>query len=362
MEGSRLHNLHMFRKLCGDGAMRNVLLTTTQWSNVSEAVGTRREAELLSNGNFWGELVANGARMKRYGGDRDSGLALIASLMKNNKVPLRIQHELVDQRMELQQTTAGEAINEDLIRMQKKHEEDMRAVKEELREALKDKDKEQLEILEKERQKLKNKLGEIEAERKRLEGNWEDDYRIQSQQGQERVGGYLAGTARLPGIFSRDGLHSKPDMPILLIHAKMALEIGNIGVSGELFFQKLTRALPGQVAVQGAGYNGFTALFSYRGGFDSGVQEMVDGVNRAIMVSPAKKIILSGTQSVLRQFFITNFGSVSGCHPLSNFFQYVGIATEGVVEAWSIDQSNGRINICEFERKAVLLNDGSTRL
>jgi len=129
MEGSSLRNLRMFRKLCGDDAMKKVFLTTTQWSNVDEATGKKREEGLRSNEKFYGSLVKKGTKIERFSGDRDSGLKLSNRLMKGEKVKCDIQRELVDEKKTLEQTAAGSVVSEHLAKLQKKYEGEMEELK-----------------------------------------------------------------------------------------------------------------------------------------------------------------------------------------------------------------------------------------
>ena len=102
-------HLEMFQKLCGPSALLNVLLTTTQWSNVNLAAGERCEKG-LRNYSYWGGLVAEGAAIERFMGTRESGLELIDQLMKKEPKPLLIQHQIVDEYMSLEETDVGKYI------------------------------------------------------------------------------------------------------------------------------------------------------------------------------------------------------------------------------------------------------------
>lgn len=68
MQGSAKKNLYMFKKLCGDNALKNVILGTTMWDKVSETEGTARELELISTPDFWGWMVKQGSRVSRHTG------------------------------------------------------------------------------------------------------------------------------------------------------------------------------------------------------------------------------------------------------------------------------------------------------
>jgi len=80
MDDRSLKYARMFQRLCGPNALRKVLLTTTQWSNVNPELGECRERE-LRDGDFWGGLIDQGASIARFLGTRESGLELIHKLM-----------------------------------------------------------------------------------------------------------------------------------------------------------------------------------------------------------------------------------------------------------------------------------------
>jgi hypothetical protein len=68
MQGSAKRNLLMFKKLCGDNALKSVILGTTMWDRVSELEGVAREKELISTPDFWGWMVSQGSRVFRHTG------------------------------------------------------------------------------------------------------------------------------------------------------------------------------------------------------------------------------------------------------------------------------------------------------
>ena len=114
IDGSSPTCLRVYQKLCGQRSLKNVLLTTTQWSSVPQAQGERRETDLRS-GNFCGRLLEKGATLTRFMGTRESGLELIHKLMKKEPKPLDIQNEMVEQSMTLLETAAGNFNNDELI-------------------------------------------------------------------------------------------------------------------------------------------------------------------------------------------------------------------------------------------------------
>ena len=176
MDGTSLKNFKMLQKMCGPDALPNVFLTTTQWSNVSPALGAERE-ENLRHKDFWGELISQGASVEKFEGARESGLELIYKLMEKEPKPLSIQDQMVEKGMALVETEAGKFINEELISLQKKYTKDVGDLERERQNAIEEKDKEMEVIMEQEKANAQEKLEKVEAERKLLTELYEAEMR-----------------------------------------------------------------------------------------------------------------------------------------------------------------------------------------
>ncbi|KAF2174955.1 hypothetical protein K469DRAFT_703521 [Zopfia rhizophila CBS 207.26] len=107
MQGSAYENLRMFRKLCGNEALRNVILATTFWSDVNSCLGERREKELKEDKRFWARMVAKGSKVMRLGLDRDSAMNVLREAVGNEKVTLQAQKEMVEEGIDPRQTSAA---------------------------------------------------------------------------------------------------------------------------------------------------------------------------------------------------------------------------------------------------------------
>ncbi|KAA8913674.1 P-loop containing nucleoside triphosphate hydrolase protein [Sphaerosporella brunnea] len=164
MDGSALKYLWLFRSLCGESALRNVLLTTTQWSNVDPIKGEERERELKTKGKFWKPPLDRGATLSRFYGDQQSGLELIHKLMGREPKALDIQEQIVDQNMPLIGTSAGQALHQSLLKSLNSCAEDLESTKEALQEAQKSNDTELVGLLTNDMRKAKGGLNIIQAE------------------------------------------------------------------------------------------------------------------------------------------------------------------------------------------------------
>jgi hypothetical protein len=97
----------MFQILCGADALKNVILTTTFWDQVSEKVGGRREAQLISE--FWEPMIRNGSRVARFHPSTyESAWDLIDRLVHTAtaRPALTLQTEMVDQNKKVEETSA----------------------------------------------------------------------------------------------------------------------------------------------------------------------------------------------------------------------------------------------------------------
>lgn len=124
MQGSAKKNLLMFNKLCGEHALRKVVLVTTMWENLkTQDEGETREEELRTTDEFWGWMSARGSRIERHTNDAESGKRLLEFFVPPDrrktpeKVVLTIQEEMADQNKSLENTKAGEAVL-DVIRLE----------------------------------------------------------------------------------------------------------------------------------------------------------------------------------------------------------------------------------------------------
>ncbi|CZR55997.1 uncharacterized protein PAC_05885 [Phialocephala subalpina] len=121
MSGSSIKNLRMFRKLCGSENMSKATLVTTMWDKVTPEEGALRE---------------RGSLVKRHDGSRESAEALVHDMLDNVPMTIKLQEEIASGKA-LIDTDAGASINEEILKLQKQHVEELEAVKEEMAWAMK---------------------------------------------------------------------------------------------------------------------------------------------------------------------------------------------------------------------------------
>lgn len=132
MGGITRRNFTMFRKLCGDETLNNVLIITTMWGLVDPERGAARERQLRSDGILFKPVLESGARMIRHDNTPKCAQDILRMIMKNRPQVLRIQRELVDEQKDISQTGAGAELGREFAELAKKHREELEAIRAEL--------------------------------------------------------------------------------------------------------------------------------------------------------------------------------------------------------------------------------------
>ncbi|WAO91178.1 G domain-containing protein [Fusarium falciforme] len=152
MYGSSLRNLKMFKELCGENPLRNVVFTTSGWGAVRLTGGYHKavahERQLCEAPEFWKNLIKRNARVARFEDSPESAIAIIRTLMGQKPLTLQIQAELVEQNRNLVDTRAGNVVDEELKALEEKYKDQLAQVQREMREAIEAKDVEIQESLE----------------------------------------------------------------------------------------------------------------------------------------------------------------------------------------------------------------------
>jgi len=164
-------NLRMFKRLCGRNTIRKVVIATTFWDFVTLATGQDREDQLKSNDNFWGAMIKSGSHVFRHDRDQQSAKEIVEYLAskRDQRVPLAIQEEMVDQDKKLDQTDAGMELDAQLLMQKKTYEEKLANVRAEMKEALAARDCEWQEQLQEMRREVEKQMEKDERDRKKLE-------------------------------------------------------------------------------------------------------------------------------------------------------------------------------------------------
>ena len=126
MRGSSMRSMRMFRQLCGESFYRNLLLGTTCWSLIPEEVGKQRETELMTDENFWKNLIGKGAQFVRIPDDGFTAKEIIYDLACLEPMALQIQRETVDLNLQFGSLSATQTLGNDLGTLEAEHEAEKR--------------------------------------------------------------------------------------------------------------------------------------------------------------------------------------------------------------------------------------------
>jgi len=131
MRGSALRNLDLFKKLVGEEALSNVVLTTTMWGRVIDhQEANRRDSELREE--FWGDMRRKGATATRFDGSKESAQGIVSQLLGKQPVVLKVQKQLVDRNMSLNETAAGAFLEPEVFSEAEKLERRLKELESEL--------------------------------------------------------------------------------------------------------------------------------------------------------------------------------------------------------------------------------------
>jgi len=159
-------NFRIFRELCGETSLKNVVLVTNMWNEVSRYVGEAREKELASD--FLKPALDKGAKMVRHHNTEQSAHDVLRHIINNHPVVLQIQRELVNEHKDITNTSAGAAINADLAEERKRHEAELKRVEEEKARVLRQKEEERRQKVQEEERKRQEELRRAREKQERV--------------------------------------------------------------------------------------------------------------------------------------------------------------------------------------------------
>jgi len=121
MLGTTRKNLDMFTKLCGQDAIKNVILVTTKWSEVMPDIGKRRALQLRNE--HWKFMTDLGSRIVSFDARQRTARRIANLILAQEAIDtFQIQHELVQINSILAETEAGRRLRytlEELLKIQK---------------------------------------------------------------------------------------------------------------------------------------------------------------------------------------------------------------------------------------------------
>ncbi|KAG5658581.1 hypothetical protein KAF25_010762 [Fusarium avenaceum] len=159
MQGSARQNLVTFNKLCGEGALKRVILASTMWDITNEEVAVMREKELKETNHFWGWMLSQGSSCHRYNNTPECARQIVLSLTgRGPPIVTDLQTQMVDNGLSLEETAAGQDLNTALLKEIKKLTQKQRALEEHIKAAEKTHDRITQEVLKEERDRNRRML------------------------------------------------------------------------------------------------------------------------------------------------------------------------------------------------------------
>lgn len=170
MQGPAKKNLMMFRRLCGDDALKNVILVTTMWDRVTFKEGVIREDQLKQTPEFWGWMTNKGSKTYRHSNTALSAHDLLRHFLPDFKqtITLDIQQEMVVEAKSLDQTGAGKELNSGIIGEKERLIGDIDEAKEQMLEAITQRDQESVQELQNLQDEYRSKLEQLQNDQDNL--------------------------------------------------------------------------------------------------------------------------------------------------------------------------------------------------
>ena len=166
-------NFRMFRQLCGDSTLKNVVLVTNMWGKVAQDDGEARELELVSK--HFKAAFDKGAQLARHDNTPQSSHDVIRRIMKNDPAAFQIQREIVEGGKSINNTAAGEVLSEETNRLIRRYEAEVDTLRGELRRALETRDEETKIELEEATRELKEQIEKMKAESEAMESRFNEE-------------------------------------------------------------------------------------------------------------------------------------------------------------------------------------------
>lgn len=140
MGGVSKRSFKLFRNLCGDASLKNVVIVTNMWDNVTLEEGQAREEELSTDNRFFKPALDEKAIMLRHDNTTESARGIIRTIFANHPLPLAIQKEVVDDKTPLHETNVGKVLAEDLKESAQWFLKEMKNLKDDIAESMQQRD------------------------------------------------------------------------------------------------------------------------------------------------------------------------------------------------------------------------------
>jgi hypothetical protein len=172
MTGTSMRDLQLLDAICGETFFSNVVLATSNWDRLSNPRDQRyaRAREVaLQEMALWEYMLRIGSKIYRHNNTKESALRIVDHIhsLKGN-TSLRIQQEMIEQKFNLDQTIAGQQVQNHLLATMEQHKEELLELQNAYAKAMKSKDLKWMESIEKTRHYLGEEIAKLEGAKKGL--------------------------------------------------------------------------------------------------------------------------------------------------------------------------------------------------
>ena len=179
--GTAVNNFRTFRKLCGDETLKNVILMTNMWGEVTPQQGADREQQLRDK--YFKAAIEKGARLCRHSNTPESARMILRKILKNKPLVLKIQHELIDECKDIGETWAGAELNRETRVVVERYQREIRELEKKVREMVDEKNEGFQKELEEKKRRVQEETEKFrrdsaEMESKLEKARWEMRERI----------------------------------------------------------------------------------------------------------------------------------------------------------------------------------------
>ncbi|KAL3460003.1 P-loop containing nucleoside triphosphate hydrolase protein [Aspergillus heterothallicus] len=163
MQGSAKKNLIMSKQLCGEEALKKVILVTTMWDKVSMNEGVQRETELTNTPEFWGWMMGKGSTCHRHNNTASSARGIV-TLLSGHTAPIttELQRQLVDEHKSLEQTSAGRELQSELLKEKERWAREKQEIERQMHQGIKKRDHEAEKMMREERDRYTKMIKKVE--------------------------------------------------------------------------------------------------------------------------------------------------------------------------------------------------------
>ena len=170
--GLAAKNFRMFRELCGEKTLKNVVLMTNMWGRVTPQQGAERERQLKDK--HFKAAIDKGAQLHRHTNTPESARAILRTILKNQPAALKIQQELIDEHKGIERTGAGEELRREIGEVMVKYKSNIRELDDGIRVAAMEEDEESREEMEEEKRRVEEEAEKLRKDFENMESKFEE--------------------------------------------------------------------------------------------------------------------------------------------------------------------------------------------